>query len=303
MQQPYTAKRSFPFSSKPDDFNRLSLALFISLAIHLFVIYGLHFKFPDLGKLGHLSAPLEVVLVNSKSRSKPVHADALAQANLDGGGNTDMNKRAKSPLPVMQRDQPDPDVEQATARVRKLEQETQQLLTQVKSKKRVSQSTSKIQQTEQKAEEVNGLDLVQKSLQMARLEAQIDKQTEAYQKRPKRLSVGARAKEFYAAQYVDDWRVKVERVGNQNYPEAAKQQKIYGNLVLTVFIKADGDLEKVEIDRPSGHKILDDAAILIVKRAAPYPVFQDELKKKVDILQITRTWTFTRDDELVTESR
>ena len=129
MQQPYTAKRSFPFSSQPDDFNRLSLAVFISLAIHLFVIYGLHFKFPDLGKLGHLSAPLEVVLVNSKSRSKPVHADALAQANLDGGGNTDLNKRAKSPLPVMQRDQPEPDVRQEPrrgeyrVRIRDLEQQ------------------------------------------------------------------------------------------------------------------------------------------------------------------------------------
>ena len=301
MQQPYTAKRSFPFSSKPDDFNRLALALFISVAIHLFVIYGLQFKFPDLSKLEHLSAPMEVVLVNSKSRTKPVHADALAQANLDGGGNTDLDRRATRPLPVMQRDQPDPDVEQATARVRKLEQQSQQLLTQLKSKQRAEQSTSQTQQTEQAAEEINGLDLVQKSLQMARLEAQIDKQTEAYQKRPKRLSFGGRAQEFYAAQYMDDWRIKVERIGNENYPEAAKQQKIYGNLRLAVSIKADGSIEKIEISRSSGHKVLDDAAILIVKRAAPYPVFQDELRKKADILEIIRTWTFTRDDEIVTK--
>jgi protein TonB len=102
------------------------------------------------------------------------------------------------------------------------------------------------------------------------------------------------------ARYVEDWRAKVERVGNLNYPEAARQQKLYGSLQLTVSIKSDGSVEKVEINRSSGSKILDAAAIRIVELAAPYAAFSDEMRSKVDILGITRTWIFTKADQLAT---
>jgi len=98
---------------------------------------------------------------------------------------------------------------------------------------------------------------------------------------------------------VEDWVAKVERIGNLNYPEAARRQGVYGSLKLTVSIYSDGRIEKVDIDQSSGSKILDAAAIKIVQLAAPYAPFPDELRKKADILSITRTWTFTRSDQLV----
>jgi protein TonB len=96
-------------------------------------------------------------------------------------------------------------------------------------------------------------------------------------------------------------RHKVEKFGNLNYPEAAKDQKLYGKLQMTVTIKADGTIEDVNINQSSGHRILDDAAIRIVRLAEPYAPFPEDIRKDVDILGITRTWTFTKEDSLATE--
>ena len=86
-----------------------------------------------------------------------------------------------------------------------------------------------------------------------------------------------------------------------NYPEAAKAQKLYGQLRMTVSIRADGSLESVVIDQKSPHSVLNDAAKRIVELAAPYAVFPDDIKKDTDILSITRTWTFTQEDSLSTQ--
>jgi protein TonB len=142
---------------------------------------------------------------------------------------------------------------------------------------------------------------MQRSLEVARLEAQISKDWDEYQKRPRRRFVGARTQEFRFARYIEDWRLKIERLGELNYPQAARDQKIYGNLVLTVSIKADGTLDKIEINRSSGQKVLDEAAIHIVRLAAPFSAFPADIAKDTDILSITRTWTFTRADQLVTK--
>jgi protein TonB len=135
--------------------------------------------------------------------------------------------------------------------------------------------------------------------EMAQLQARISQQWDEYQRRPKRAFVGANVREYAFARYVEDWVTKVERVGNVNYPEAARRQGIYGSLKLTVSIYSDGRIEQVEVDRSSGSKILDAAAIKIVELAAPYAPFPDDMRKKADILSITRTWTFTRSDQLV----
>jgi protein TonB len=124
-------------------------------------------------------------------------------------------------------------------------------------------------------------------------------QGDEYQKPPKRAFIIDDTKEYAFARYVEDWCTKVERVGHDNYPEAARRQGIYGSLKLTVSIYADGRIEKVEVDRSSGSKILDTAAIRIVELAAPYPPFPDDMRKKADVLSITRTWTFTRSDQFV----
>lgn len=275
---------------------RILGALGISLFLHAIAL-SMHFKGFDAKKPQSNPPPLEVVLVNSKSASKPNKADALAQSNLDGGGNTDADRRAKSPLPVTQIDQAQTDAHQAQARVEMLEQEAQRLLTQIKARAKVKQPQTKPDAATTPAPVVDAAELVQKSMEMARLEAQIARETDQYNKRPKRHFVGARTQEYRFARYVEDWRAKVERIGNNNYPEAARAQKLYGQLQVTVSIKSDGTLEDVEVSRSSGHKILDAAAIRIVQLGAPYAAFPDDIRRDTDILSITRTWMFTREDE------
>jgi protein TonB len=97
--------------------------------------------------------------------------------------------------------------------------------------------------------------------------------------------------------YVEDWRQKVERIGNLNYPEGARG-RIYGSLRVTVSIKSDGSLDDIQVDRPSEHKVLNEAALKIVRLAAPYAAFPPEIRKDTDILVITRTWTFAPGDRL-----
>ena len=135
-------------------------------------------------------------------------------------------------------------------------------------------------------------DLIKAQAEIDRLEAEIQKQ-EKLGKRPRKKFVGARIKDYNLALYVEAWRQRVEWAGNLHYPKKAKEQHIYGNVQVTVSIKASGELEHVEIDKSSGNKVLDDAVIETVKIAAPFAKFSDEMKKDTDILSITRTWTFT----------
>jgi protein TonB len=140
-----------------------------------------------------------------------------------------------------------------------------------------------------------------RSLEIARLEAQVNKDWDAYQKRPRRRFIGARTQEFRFARYLEDWRIKVERIGEMNYPQAARDQKMYGSLVVTVSIKSDGAVDRVEINRSSGVRMLDEAALRIVKLAAPYAAFPPDIARDTDIVSITRTWMFTRSDQFVAE--
>lgn len=273
-------------------------ALLASLALHTIVL-GFTFKFPPVREENFRSPPLEVVLVNSRSATRPLQADALAQVSLDGGGNTDAERRAKSPLPAMPRDQRESGIQAAEQRIKVLEEQAHQIMTRLKSEHAAPDVRAEQSPAEQPmAPNPKPGTLLERSLEMARLEAQIAQDYDAYQKRPRRMFIGARTQEYVFARYIEDWRTKVERWGNQNYPEAARQQKLYGKLQLTVSIRADGSLEDVEVTRPSGSRILDAAALAIVRQAAPYSPFPEEMRKKADILSITRTWNFTRSDQL-----
>lgn len=285
-----------------DYVTRFQYAILVSVVLHAIGLFGVTIRPPDLSRLNSIAPPLEVVLVNAKSTSRPYRADVLAQHNLDGGGNTDLDRRAKSPLPVTRNDRQTSELTMESLRVQQIEKEAKKLMTQVKSLAEAD-TTSTTQPQPQAETKVapNTADIMSKGLQIARLEAQISKDWDAYQKRPRRRFIGARTQEFRFARYVEDWRLKVERVGTLNYPQAARDQKIYGSLQLTVSIKADGEVEKIEINRSSGQKILDDAALRIVHLAAPYAAFPVDITKDTDILSITRTWTFARSDQLFTE--
>ncbi len=269
----------------------------VSLAVHALVL-SLQFQFPDATRAFKEKA-LDIILVNSKSAHKPTEAQALAQTNLDGGGNVDEDRRATTPLPPSTQQKSGTELEQAQKRVQALEEKQQRLLAQAKAKKSVKPQKEAEEQPEQ-VESPSGRDLASNALAMARLEGEIAKNIDEYNKRPRKKNIGTRTDEYRFAQYVENWRQKVERVGTLNYPEAAKG-KLYGQLVLTLTIRSDGSVDRIEVNRSSGHKILDDAARRIVMMAGPYAAFPPEIARDTDILEITRSWRFTSSNALETK--
>jgi len=139
---------------------------------------------------------------------------------LTGAGDTDLDRRAKSPLPVTQPTERGSDLKEAMRRVQELEARQRQLLSQAQSRKR-SPRPKPEPQAEMRSQ-VSGADLAESALIVARMEAQIARQIEEYNKRPRKTFVGARAAEVRYALYVEDWRQKIERIGNLNYPESAR---------------------------------------------------------------------------------
>lgn len=277
----------------------LGAALGLSLALHA-VLLSMHFKVPDGQRWKQDSTPLEVVLVNAKTRERPAKADVLAQSNLARGGSVDDNRRAKTPLPVTEPRNPGKDLVDAQRRQRALEARQQELLTQMRSAQSQVPAAAPRQGAEEAGEQPSGRDLADLALAAMRLQAQIDRQIEAYQKRPRKKFIGANAGEYRYAQYEMDFRTKIERVGTVNYPAEARG-KHYGSLRLTVTIKPDGSVESIELDRPSGVKVLDAAAFKIVRMAAPFAPFPPDIRRDHDLLVITRTWYFERGDKFWTE--
>ncbi len=288
---------------------RIALALMASFALHGIVL-STQFTLVNPRHFEDLTPPMEVVLVNAKSSEAPLNPEVLAQADLAGGGNVDEDRRAKSPLPYKPQP-PEASEEAARARVKQLEEQARQLLTQLRNKAAVETAP----QTSPHRD-VDSADLMAQASEAAKLQAQISRHWDEYQKRPRRDFVGANAKNYAYARYVEDWVAKVEKIGNLNYPEAARQQRLYGSLRLTVSLYADGTVESIDIDKSSGSKILDQAAINIVNLGAPYAPFPKEMREAIwkaggapsaftnqggreIAFGITRTWTFTRSDQLV----
>jgi periplasmic protein TonB len=277
----------------------LGAAFGLSIAVHAMAL-AVHFRFPDAIRW-KAPQPLEVVLVNAKSRDRPVQAEVLAQANLDRGGTVDDNRRAKTPLPVIEPRNPGKDLSAAQRRVQQLEAQQQQLLAQAREQaNRVPAEVRRPDKAQEPAEQLSGRDLADLSLRAMRLQAEISRNIEEYQKRPRKKFIGARAAEYRFAQYEEDWRMKIERIGSVNYPAEARG-KHYGNLRLTVTIRADGSVESIELDRSSGLKVLDAAAFRIVKMATPFAAFPADIRRDTDLLVITRTWFFGQGDKIWTE--
>jgi protein TonB len=276
----------------------LAMALGTSLVLHA-VVLSVHFKLPEALRVQSADQRLEVVLVNTKTRERPARAEVLAQTNLDRGGTVDEPHRARSPLPVTNPVEPGRDLAAAERRVRELEARQQELLAAAQARAS-AQPPPHAAPAEQVAPQPSGRDLADLALAAMRLQAQIDQQIDAYQKRPRKKFIGANAAEYRFAQYEEDWRAKVERVGTLNYPAEARG-KMYGNLRLTVTIRPDGSVDSIELDRSSGLKVLDAAAFKIVRMAGPYAAFPADIQRDTDLLVITRTWFFGQGDKLWTE--
>jgi periplasmic protein TonB len=276
-----------------------TLAMAASIVLHGIVL-SIHFQMPSSNRVTP-STTMEVVIVNSKTRARPTQAQVLAQSNLDGGGNIDEARRARTNSATLREDRVGDDVRDAQRRVQELEAQQRQLLTQIAPQPTPSPSIAAREAPPEPPRELRGVDLRDSSIAMIRsLEAQVSRQIDEYNQRPKKTFVGTRASEYRFAQYVEDWRLKVERVGNLNYPDSARG-RIYGSLRLTVSINADGTLNKLDIDRSSGQAVLDQAAEKIVKMAAPFARFPDNIRRDTDILVITRTWHFAQGDRVFSD--
>lgn len=274
----------------------MQVAIVGSIAFHLFLIVGLGLRLPPIPRWDAPHNVMDVVLVNAKSAAKPQKADALAQANLDGGGNSEQNARPKSPLPPQPTQRDGDTLTESRKRTSDRSAARPEVMTAPKS---AAQAQAAVQQPDPAAIEPkpSGLDLLDSAAAAARLEAEIDRKLDEYAKRPRRKFIGAKAKEYRLAQYVEDWRQKIERVGTLNYPDAARG-RLYGSLLLLVAIRADGSVERVEVQRSSGEPVLDEAAKRIVTLAAPFSSFPNDIRADTDIVEIVRTWTFTNADRL-----
>ena len=310
---------SASYSSPLNGVSRLKAAILVSVILHAIVLFGVTFKFP-FSEIHLVSAPLEVVLENSKPApdlDKTDKKEALPRVARDiPGVKANVSRHHVQPIPPLlkQEDATNiprdaiadsaPPAQEAEPR----EPETHPLIIDNGSGRSVDEPDSGVAQPQPQTQQdrsgiFNTADLVQRGLAIARVAARSDASFETHQKPLKRKFIGSRTRDYRFARYAEDWRLKVERIGNLNYPEAAKRDQLYGSLQLTVGIRSDGSLESVEINRPSGKKILDQAAVRIVKLAgqngfAPFP---PELSRDTDVLHITRTWAFTRADQLTSE--
>jgi len=262
----------------------------------------LNFKFPEASQAFREKA-MDIILVNAKSSRKPPDAQALAQANLDGGGNTDENRRAKTPLPSTTQKNDGDAIQQMQRRVQELETAQQRLLTQAKSLRSIAAATMSNEQPSPVVPSVSGLDLAESARAMARLEGEISKTADEYSKRPRKKFVGARTEEYGLAAYLDGWKQKIERIGTLNYPPEARG-KLYGAVVIFVELRAeDGSLYSAEISRSSGSKVLDQSALRILRMSAPFGPIPQQALGGATVLSFARTWYFTQGDALSTANK
>ena len=277
----------------PGSGDRLGVTLLFSLIAHGVLALGITFEYEK-------SAPslpaLDVILVQSASGEKPEKADFLAQAHNSGGGTLDKAVRpselVSSPVNTPEAGiAPRPMQASAPKPAPPTERE---LLTQQRAKFSV---TTQAETPEQPPlPQPTARDVLEKKLEMARLATEIQRESEAYAKRPKKKYISANTKEYAYAAYMSAWVARVERIGNLNYPDDARREQLHGDVLLTVALRKDGTIKSIDIVQSSHHSILDDAATRIVKLAAPFPAIPTE--EGVDELYITRTWQFLPGDVL-----
>jgi protein TonB len=273
----------------------LVMALTVSIGLHMTVL-AVRFVDPEFLRVKTTDPPLEIILVNARSDTRPLKPEALAQANLDGGGTHETGRRS-SPLPDTQRVTDGDALDSARRLVEQLEEEQKKLLTAFKETLQMRPIPRR--ESAQEAPQPGTLDEPTRE-QLARAQAEIAKQVSDYQKRPRKHHFMPSTSEYRYARYVEDWRARVEKVGNDHYPEEARG-RLYGALRMTVAVRKDGSVVEAVVEKSSGSPVLDRAARRIVNMAAPFPPFPPEIARDTDVLEITRTWVFTN-DQLSTRS-
>lgn len=272
--------------------DRLSFTFFIAIAVHAMIIFGVGFS---INKGSQVAPTLNITIATHKSATVPEKADFIAQHNQQASGTIseakELTVRDKAEIQDVQVRDINPNPQQKSSQQSELA--TSVVTTQSQSNKKIQTQTTinENQQQEDRPGEAEEIPLL--NPEYASLQAKLDqlKQELARQPRIRRLtSVSTRAS--HDAYYLNSWAEKIEAVGNNNFPAAALENAIFGNLRLSVMLLPDGRVEKIEILQSSGHSILDEAAKNIVRLASPFEEFPKEIRKDTDKLEIIRTWRF-----------
>ncbi|RMG29917.1 MAG: energy transducer TonB [Gammaproteobacteria bacterium] len=260
----------------------LLVSLLLAAAFHALVLLGVSFDFEQADHAAP-SETLDVELVPQRPSPPPRHADYLAEHSQQGAGNTRRRVRfqqaqralpAVAPRPTGGPPRPRPPVLVARKAQRPVPV----------SRQRPSKPAPKPVPDPER--------LLERSRELINLEAQLRQELKAYSHQPRETFISASTRQYRYAAYMNAWVAKVERIGNLNYPDEARRRGLSGSLILDVALRADGSIYNITIRKPSGYRVLDEAAIRIVRLAAPFPPFPPEIRKDTDILHIVRTWEF-----------
>ncbi len=273
--------------------DRLSFTAFLALVLHVALITGIGFAMPD-----PVATPpsLEIILAQRSQEPEPEEADFLAQANQQGSGTL---QEKKTPTTDQVAEYQDAELRETVAPEapppvpEQRRPERQPVTTPTPAPDRIAVSQDAEERPE--PDRPDSQEMLRRSLEIASLEARFEMQRQEYARNPKILRLtSASTRKTRDAWYLEAWRRKVEMVGNLNYPEEARRNRIYGSLRLMVSLLPDGHVKEVRVLESSGHRVLDDAAIRIVRLAQPFAPFPKEMREEVDIIEIIRTWKFAR---------
>lgn len=277
------------------------IALAASVAAHA-VLLAIRFVAPEAVRFAPADPGLEVILVNAKHANAPTKAEALAQANLEGGGTADAG-RSKSPLPDLRKNENGDSIKALQKRIVELEQLQQNVLTQAK---QAAFRAAPVTDKDKPDPTRTGQDELDTTRQIARMTAEITQTIEDQNKRPKRTHISPSTRQVGYALYYKAMQKQVEEVGTLNFPQQ-NGKKLYGELVISIPVFQDGTLYQKEggprIERSSGNPALDKAALEIVRRAAPFGAFPQNMRSagKDDLWIVITRFTFTREEKVKAE--
>ena len=285
----------------------MNIAIALSVLLHG-ALLAVRFAAPDSFKFQPTDPGLEVILVNAKHDKKPLKAEALAQANLDGGGNADKG-RAKSPIPDLRKNEDGESVKATKRRIAELEELQQKMLSALSRKTPFSAPAMKeLDKPKEAPPQPLGADALDSAKEIARKEAEIHKSIEDYNKRPKKSQITPSTQEVGYAMYYKTLQSRIEKVGTLNFPQQ-DGKKLYGELVIYIPIYQDGTIYEKEggpsVQHSSGNAALDRAALRIVRRSAPFGRFPANMRSvdKDDVWEVVTRFKFTREDALEAELR
>jgi len=271
---------------------RFGFTVFLSACVHAIIILGVGFTY--LEELNSEPA-LEITMAQYRSEFAPDEADFFAQENQIGSGALDSAAAPSTPFKsdfnadMIQEVVPVP---QAQEIVNEIEVQDIAVISSFQNEQKVQQQLDELEPEEDTllSDQSTPDDL---SLAIASLQAQLDLQRQVYAKRPRKYTISsASTKKSHDALYLDGWRRRIEVVGNINYPNEARIQRLYGNLRMLVALFPNGEVSEIQILQSSGHSVLDQAAVQIVNMAAPFDPFPEAMRAEADILEIIRTWRF-----------